>query len=118
MHKVGPNKVDMYGPVDIEVYFGINDKNSLYVIDFARLFPPTKPQGGKNSHLYYLFRPEFMSNHHTPLSPDAFSSYFTLLFLYYYYYYYYYHYHYYYYYFIVIIIIIIIIAIVFFYIIL
>jgi len=46
-----------------------------YCLDTARLFPPLKPVVSKpGSHLYRLFRPEFVQTYSKPLSSDAYSS--------------------------------------------
>merc|ERR1712137_1168416 len=63
----------LYGPTDIEGHKG-EDKR-YYVIDFARVFPPTAERNSKISatYLYKLFRPEFIKEYSKPLSSDAFS---------------------------------------------
>jgi hypothetical protein len=71
--------VPLFGPADLEGHLGKDGR--FYLIDFARLFPPTKldlknhPRG----FLYQLFRPEFVAQYSKtqgeryPLSSDALS---------------------------------------------
>lgn len=61
-------------PADIEGHLGAD--NRFYVLDLARLMPPTAPDKGKvaSQYLFRLFRPEFLRNYRCPLSPDAFSN--------------------------------------------
>ena len=46
----------------------------FYVLDTSRLFPPTSviQSGMKGSHLYQLFKPEFVKKYTTPLCSDSF----------------------------------------------
>jgi hypothetical protein len=45
-----------------------------YVIDMSRLFPPcTYSKKYRNSHLYQLFRPEFVKRYDKPLCSDGYS---------------------------------------------
>jgi hypothetical protein len=47
----------------------------LYIIDVARVFPPTTPPSNmKGVHLYRLLRPELVKSNLVPLCSDAFSS--------------------------------------------
>ena len=61
----------IYGPTDIEGHIGTDNK--YYLLDFARVFPPTAEKNVQKTYLYKLFRPEFIKNYHIPLSSDAFS---------------------------------------------
>lgn len=63
----------MYGPFDIEGHKGTD--GHYYLLDFARVFPPTVESGQDvhQTYLYRLLRPEFVKNYHVPLSSDAFS---------------------------------------------
>ncbi len=58
-------------PIDIEGHIGKDTR--MYVLDFARTFPPTAPTGKKGCILYNLFRPEFVGKYSKPLSSDSFS---------------------------------------------
>jgi hypothetical protein len=45
-------------PVDIEVHQSLDDRNSRYVVDTARLLPPTAPTGKDPRAIFYqMFRP-------------------------------------------------------------
>lgn len=61
------------GPGDLEVHRGFD--GNLYMIDFARTFPPEAP--GEFAHpqsiFYKLLRPELVRGNDRPLSSDAFS---------------------------------------------
>lgn len=61
-------------PADIEGHIGTD--NRFYVLDLARLMPPTAPDKSKaaSQYLFRLFRPEFLRSYKCPLSPDAFSN--------------------------------------------
>jgi len=61
----------IYGPTDIEAHVGLDKK--FYVIDFARVFPPTAEEDVKKTFLYKVFRPEFVKKYPIPLLSDAFS---------------------------------------------
>eukprot|EP01101_Sappina_pedata_P013503 TRINITY_DN9773_c0_g1_i1.p1 TRINITY_DN9773_c0_g1~~TRINITY_DN9773_c0_g1_i1.p1 ORF type:complete len:539 (-),score=155.53 TRINITY_DN9773_c0_g1_i1:57-1529(-) len=65
----------MYTAADVEAHQG-NDAR-YYLCDFGRLFPPEYPleqnEQTKYSHLYKLFRPEFVVKNPTPLCSDALS---------------------------------------------
>eukprot|EP01125_Pyxidicula_operculata_P004215 TRINITY_DN1624_c0_g1_i3.p1 TRINITY_DN1624_c0_g1~~TRINITY_DN1624_c0_g1_i3.p1 ORF type:complete len:788 (+),score=138.75 TRINITY_DN1624_c0_g1_i3:44-2407(+) len=59
-------------PTDIEVHIGRDGRR--YMVDFARICPPTKvEEDPKTSYLYRQFRPEFLKIYSTPLSSDAFT---------------------------------------------
>jgi hypothetical protein len=78
--------VFMYGPGDLEVHYA---SELYYVCDFGRLFPCIQPIRLKqdkqkllfgelrrpfyNSHLYHVFRSEFLKRNSELLSPDGFS---------------------------------------------
>jgi hypothetical protein len=56
----------------IEMKTGLDGK--YYMADFARVFPPVVPNTElPGSHLFQLFRPEFVSTSSTPLCSDGFS---------------------------------------------
>lgn len=63
----------LYSPIDVEGHRGHDGR--YYVIDLARVFPPTAEPGGDVRHtfLYQCLRPEFVRRYHMPLSSDAFS---------------------------------------------
>lgn len=63
----------LFGPVDVEGHRGSDGR--YYVIDLARVFPPTAAPNVNVAHtfLYQCFRPEFVRRYHLPLSSDAFS---------------------------------------------
>lgn len=66
----------IYGPGDIEGHIGLDGK--VYVLDFARTFPPEGIlPGDKNTEkgrvLYKLLRPELVLSNPVPLSSDAFT---------------------------------------------
>ena len=65
------NQQFIYGPTDIEGHRGTDGR--YYVIDFARLFPPTAEKGVRDTYIYKLFRPEFIKNYPIALSSDAYS---------------------------------------------
>lgn len=73
-HMAGTGKCRcfLYGPADIEGHLSFKDKR-YYVLDFARVFPPTAEKDVKQTFLYRLFCPEFVRNYHIPLSLDGFS---------------------------------------------
>lgn len=65
-------RVLLCGPGDIEGHLGVDGR--YYVLDTARVFPPTDPMPGlRGGFLFQLFRPEFVKNYETPLCSDAFS---------------------------------------------
>ena len=68
----------LFAPCDIEGHLGTDGR--MYVLDFARVFPPETPtiDGGapryRGGHLYRLLRPELVKQFEGgPLSSDAFS---------------------------------------------
>ena len=66
-------KTTLYAPVDIEGHLGRDDR--FYILDTARLFPPSIPVAGlKGCHLYRLLRPELVKNNPVPLCSDAYST--------------------------------------------
>lgn len=73
-HSVGSTLQPSYlfGPIDVEGHRGTDGR--YYVIDLARVFPPTAPNSNViNTFLYQCFRPEFVRRYPIPLSSDAFS---------------------------------------------
>eukprot|EP01105_Mastigella_eilhardi_P019239 TRINITY_DN4515_c0_g1_i4.p1 TRINITY_DN4515_c0_g1~~TRINITY_DN4515_c0_g1_i4.p1 ORF type:complete len:1994 (+),score=419.79 TRINITY_DN4515_c0_g1_i4:519-5984(+) len=75
-HMCGFNaKRMLYAPCDIEGHLGTDGE--FYLVDFARVFPPTADENVAKTHLYHLLRPEFVTSKEycpKPLSSDAFSS--------------------------------------------
>ncbi|ELR22968.1 C2 domain containing protein [Acanthamoeba castellanii str. Neff] len=68
----GGPKVLICGPGDIEGHLGTDGR--FYVLDTARVFPPTTPTPElKGSFLYRLMRPEFVKVNEYPLCSDAYS---------------------------------------------
>lgn len=69
--KKNAQKIMLHAPADIEGHLGTDQR--YYLIDFARVFPPTstQPYSPKNHILYQLFRPEFIAKLDFPLSSDA-----------------------------------------------
>jgi ubiquitin-protein ligase len=61
----------LHGPIDVEGHQGHDGR--FYVIDLARVFPPTAESDVQSTFLHQAFRPEFVRRHKTPLSSDAFS---------------------------------------------
>ena len=62
----------LWGPTDIEGHLGSDGRH--YVIDLARVFPPTCLDARvKETFLYELMRPEWVADNSVPLSSDAFS---------------------------------------------
>ncbi|PRP84152.1 hypothetical protein PROFUN_04143 [Planoprotostelium fungivorum] len=63
----------LYSCADMEGHDGKDGR--FYLIDFARSFPPIDFTNGKikNSHLFRLFRPEFVKKYKPALCPDTFS---------------------------------------------
>jgi hypothetical protein len=63
----------MYLAVDCEGHLGTDQR--FYILDAARLFPPTTPLSSiKGGHLYRLCRPELVRKWKTTLCSDAFSA--------------------------------------------
>ncbi len=76
----------LYSCCDLEGHLGTDGR--YYLLDFARSCPPgwsvlhflifcSVPPVTKGSHLFRLFRPEFVRWHERPLNPDAFSKFGT-----------------------------------------
>jgi hypothetical protein len=62
----------MYSCVDLEGHLGHDGR--FYLLDFSRAMPPVSPSRTKpNSHLFEMFRAEFVAKNPVPLCPDAFS---------------------------------------------
>ncbi|MDP2436342.1 MAG: hypothetical protein Q8P67_11400 [archaeon] len=62
----------MYFATDIEVHKGWDGR--FYLVDFSRVLPPVTPRRTvPNSHLYELFRPEFIKKYPIPLCSDSYS---------------------------------------------
>lgn len=62
----------MYSCVDLEGHMGLD--NRLYLLDFSRAMPPVTPSRSKpNSHLFEMFRAEFVAKNPVPLCSDAYS---------------------------------------------
>ena len=82
-HEVGAHKAALTrisSPIDLEVHRVLlpNGEQSLYALDFARLFPPEDPtiriSAGPSSVLTKLLRRELVASSPQALSSDAFSS--------------------------------------------
>ena len=74
-HRVGRKLTSIYGPVDIEGHRG-ND-GRMYVLDFARTFPPeyfNAETWERSCNLYRQLRPELVRAFGRPLSSDALSA--------------------------------------------
>jgi len=71
----GSIPITLYTPVDLEGHIGLDSK--YYLVDTARTFPPTTPNGARGCHLYRLFRPEFVMLYFEPLNSDSFSKWST-----------------------------------------
>ncbi len=62
----------MYSCVDLEGHLGQDGR--LYLLDFSRAMPPVTPSRSKpNSHLFEMFRAEFVAKYPIPLCSDAYS---------------------------------------------
>lgn len=58
--------------VDVELHMGGDQR--LYVVDTARVLPPTAPAGGPHGQVFWnFFRPEFLKLYGSALSADMFS---------------------------------------------
>jgi len=71
--KKGQGKV-LYSCADMEGHDGLDGR--FYLLDFARCMPPLDVDNSshyKNTHLFRLFRPEFVKKYNTPLCSDTFS---------------------------------------------
>ena len=75
-HLCGLNETkELASAADVEGHRGKGGE--YYLLDFSRTLPPVKPDHHRyvNSHLYYLFRKEFLAKYSKkPLCSDAFSS--------------------------------------------
>jgi hypothetical protein len=72
-HKVGVHQTIICGPGDIEGHKSQED-GKYYVVDYARLMPPQvklETDAQRNTHLFYLLRPELVQANSVPLSSDA-----------------------------------------------
>ena len=68
-------KLEFYNSFQVKLTLKLN---RYYILDCARLFPPTTPvKGIQCVHLFRLLRPEFVKKYKKPLSSDAFSSFAT-----------------------------------------
>lgn len=64
--------VVLHSAADIEGHIGSDGR--FYLLDFSRTLPPTAPSKDlPGSHLFQMFRPEYLAKAMTPLCPDAFS---------------------------------------------
>ena len=65
--------VELAAAADIEGHLGTD--NRYYLLDFSRTMPPVRPEVTRfrNSHLFYLFRREFVKNFQKPLCSDGYS---------------------------------------------
>jgi hypothetical protein len=65
-------KTYLYGSCDVEGH--VAKDNRQYVVDLARVFPPSTPRmDTKSDFLIYLLRPELVKSNPVPLCPDSFS---------------------------------------------
>lgn len=73
LHEAGKDRVVMATAVDIEGHMGRD--NRFYLLDFSRVFPPVTPNRNvEGSHLFQMFRPEFVKSFTLfPLCSDAYS---------------------------------------------
>lgn len=73
LHEAGKDRVMMATAVDIEGHVGRD--NRFYLLDFSRVFPPVTPNRTiEGSHLFQMFRPEFVKSFTLfPLCSDAYS---------------------------------------------
>ena len=74
LHEAGRDRVVMATAVDIEGHLGKD--NRMYLLDFSRVFPPVTPNRTvEGSHLFQMFRPEFVKSFTLfPLCSDAYSN--------------------------------------------
>lgn len=73
-HRVGKDRTDVCGPVDLEIHCGLDGR--YYALDTARLYPPDANSAvgsAHNFHLYRCLRRELVLNNPDPLSSDSFS---------------------------------------------
>jgi len=80
-HHVGDQAIPLSLCGDIEGHVGHD--NAFYCLDFARLFPPERlprdeavkfENGGKNTFLFKLLRPEIVKTNSLPLNSDSLSN--------------------------------------------
>lgn len=57
---------------NVHFFKNLLTKFSRYLIDASRTFPPQPPEPGTQSHLWNLFRPEFVRRYSKPLCSDGF----------------------------------------------
>ncbi len=74
LHEAGKDRVVMATAVDIEGHLGKDSR--FYLLDFSRVFPPVTPNRQvEGSHLFQMFRPEFVKSFTLfPLCSDAYSN--------------------------------------------
>lgn len=61
----------MFGtPVDLEVHRAAGS-DSLYALDFSRIFPPEYSESTGSNTLCRLLRPELVKRFHVPLNSDG-----------------------------------------------
>jgi hypothetical protein len=74
LHEAGKDRVVMATAVDIEGHLGKD--NRFYLLDFSRVFPCVTPNRQvEGSHLFQMFRPEFVKSFTLfPLCSDAYSN--------------------------------------------
>jgi tetratricopeptide (TPR) repeat protein len=74
LHEAGKDRVVMATAVDIEGHLGRDGR--FYLLDFSRVFPPLTPNRSVvGSHLFQMFRPEFVKSFTLfPLCSDAYSN--------------------------------------------
>lgn len=73
LHEAGPNNITMATATDIEGHVGRDGR--FYLLDFSRVFPPVTPDRDlPGSHLFRMFRPEYVRSFGLfPLCSDAYS---------------------------------------------
>ena len=73
-HEAGKDRVIMASAVDIEGHLGSDQR--FYLLDFSRVFPCVTPNRTvEGSHLFQMFRPEFVKSFSLfPLCSDAYSN--------------------------------------------
>jgi len=70
-HRIGNLGIEMMLCADIEIH-KINGE--YYVLDYARILPPTRPLNYWPSIFFRLFRSEFLKKLSVPVSSDSYSS--------------------------------------------
>eukprot|EP01124_Arcella_intermedia_P011734 TRINITY_DN1815_c0_g1_i6.p1 TRINITY_DN1815_c0_g1~~TRINITY_DN1815_c0_g1_i6.p1 ORF type:complete len:1241 (-),score=297.98 TRINITY_DN1815_c0_g1_i6:577-3831(-) len=74
-HRVQGTHKEVVLCTDIEIHTLKEGRESNYfVLDFARILPPTNPSGYGNSVFFRLFRSELLADLNYPISSDAYSS--------------------------------------------